>query len=473
MKAEDVLRTIREKKIEMIDVHIIDMPGVWQHVSIPVSEVDEETFSHGIPFDGSSLRGYRGIEESDMLMVPDPDTAVLDPFAAVPTLSLVANIFDPKHVAYQRDPRRIALNAEAYLVASGIADTSFWGPELEFFIFDSVRYINQGHHAAYMVDSGEGFWNSFEEGSLGHTIRTKEGYFPVPPIDSTAALRTAMVKTLQSVGIRVEMHHHEVATAGQGEIDLRFNTLTKQADTVMMYKYILRNVAQQHGKTVTFMPKPIFGDNGNGMHVHQSLWKDSRPLFYSEAPDAYAHMSPTALSYIAGVLKHARAILAFTNPSTNSYRRLVPGFEAPVNIVFSHGNRSAAIRIPVTDNAKASRIEFRTPDATSNPYLAFAALLMAGLDGIRRGLDPIKEGFGPMDKNIYALSEAELATIQSVPGSLGEALDALEQDHEFLLQGDVFSEDLIQTWIDFKRVNEVNVVNLRPHPMEFELYFNS
>ncbi len=471
MKAEDVLRTIREKKIEMIDVHIIDMPGIWQHVTVPVSEVDDETFSRGIPFDGSSLRGFRGIEESDMLMMPDPDTAVLDPFATVPTLSLVADIVDPKHVPYERDPRRVAHNAEAYLKSSGIAETSFWGPEMEFFIFDSVRYINQGHHAAYMVDSGEGFWNSFEEGSLGHTIRTKEGYFPVPPMDSTAALRTAMVKTLQSVGIRVEMHHHEVATGGQGEIDLRFNTLTKQADTVMMYKYVLRNVAQQHGKTVTFMPKPIYGDNGNGMHVHQSLWKDSKPLFYSEP--GYGHMSPMALSYIAGVLKHARAILAFSNPSTNSYRRLVPGFEAPVNIVFSHGNRSAAIRIPVTDQPQASRIEFRTPDSTSNPYLAFSAMLMAGLDGIRLGLDPVKEGFGPLDKNIYTLSQDELSTIQSVPGSLGEALDALEQDHDFLLQGGVFSEDLIKTWIHYKRVNEVDAVNLRPHPMEFELYFNS
>ncbi|OLZ10556.1 type I glutamate--ammonia ligase [Sulfobacillus thermosulfidooxidans] len=471
VKAEDVLRTIREKNIEMIDVHIIDLPGTWQHVTIPVSEVDEDTFTNGIPFDGSSLRGFRGIEESDMLMIPDPDTAVVDPFATVPTLSLVADVTDPQHVPYQRDPRRIARNAEEYLKASGIADVSYWGPEIEFFIFDSVRYINQGYHAAYQVDSSEGFWNSFAEGSLGHTIRTKEGYFPVPPLDSTAALRTAMVKALQSVGIRVEMHHHEVATAGQGEIDLRFNTLTKQADTVMMYKYVLRNVAQQHGKTVTFMPKPIYGDNGNGMHVHQSLWKDSKPLFYSE--NGYAHMSPLALSYIAGILKHARAILAFSNPSTNSYRRLVPGFEAPVNIVFSHGNRSAAIRIPVNDRPQASRIEFRTPDSTSNPYLAFAAMLMAGLDGIRQGLDPVKEGFGPLDKNIYALSKAELANIQSVPGSLSESLDALEQDHAFLLEGGVFSEDLIQTWIDYKRVNEVNAVNLRPHPMEFELYFNS
>ncbi len=471
MKAEDVLRTIREQNIEMIDVHIIDLPGTWQHVSIPVTEVDEDTFTNGVPFDGSSLRGFRGIEESDMLMIPDPQTAVIDPFAAVPTLSLVADISDPQHVPYQRDPRRIAHNAEEFLQATGIADISYWGPELEFFIFDSVRFINQGHHSSYFVESSEGFWNSNEPGSLGHTIRNKEGYFPVPPLDSTAALRAEMVKTLQNAGIRVEMHHHEVATAGQGEIDLRFNSLTKQADTVMMYKYILRNVAHQHGKTVTFMPKPIFGDNGNGMHVHQSLWKENKPLFYSE--DGYAHMSPIALGYIAGILKHARAILAFSNPSTNSYRRLVPGFEAPVNIVFSHGNRSAAVRIPVNNQPQASRIEFRTPDSTSNPYLAFAAMLMAGIDGIRQGLDPVKEGFGPLDKNIYALSKSELAEIQSVPGSLAESLEALEKDHAFLLEGGVFSEDLIETWIEYKRINEVNAVNLRPHPMEFELYFNS
>lgn len=471
MKAEDVLRLIREQNIEMVDLHLIDLPGTWHHVTLPVSEIDEETFESGVPFDGSSLRGFRGIEESDMLMIPDPSTAVVDPFYEVPTLSIIADITDPQHVPYQRDPRRIAQNAEAYLKSSGIADISFWGPELEFFIFDSARFVNHGHESMYAVDSAEGHWNSGREGGLGHTLRSKEGYFPTPPLDATHAVRSAMVKMLQKVGIRVEMHHHEVASGGQGEIDLRFSTLTKQADTVMMYKYVLRNVANSFGKTVTFMPKPIFGDNGNGMHVHQSLWKDSAPLFYSE--EGYAHMSPMALSYIAGILSHAPALLAFTNPSTNSYRRLVPGYEAPVNIVFSRGNRSAAIRIPVNDKPQASRIEFRTPDATANPYLAFAAILMAGLDGVRRELDPVKMGFGPLDKNIYTLPPEELAKIGSVPGSFGESLAALEKDHEFLLQGNVFSEDLIKTWIEYKRANEVDVVNLRPHPMEFELYFNA
>lgn len=470
MKPEDVLRTIKEKNIEMVDVHIIDLPGTWQHVTVPVTEIDEGTFTQGIPFDGSSLRGFRGIEESDMLMIPDASTAVVDPFSEVPTLSLIADVYDPQHVEYQRDPRRIAQNAEKYLKESGIADVSYWGPEIEFFIFDSVRYSNQGHESFYAVDSEEAHWNSGKPG-LGHTIRGKEGYFPVPPMDATAGIRSAMVKTLQSVGIRVEMQHHEVATAGQGEIDFRFNSLTKQADSVMMYKYVLKNVAHQFGKTVTFMPKPIFGDNGNGMHTHQSLWKEGKPLFYSE--DGYAYLSDIGLSYIAGILLHAPALLAFTNPSTNSYRRLVPGYEAPVNIVFSSGNRSAAIRIPVNDKPHLKRIEFRTPDATANPYLAFAAMLMAGLDGVRRNLDPKALGFGPLDKNIYSLTKAELANIQSVPGSLAESLNNLEKDHEFLLQGGVFSEDLIETWIDYKRSNEVNAINLRPHPMEFELYFNA
>ncbi len=470
MNVSEVMRVIREKQIEMVDFHLIDLPGTWQHVTLPVSQVDEELLEQGIPFDGSSLRGFRGIEESDMLMLPDLDTAVLDPFGTVPTLSIIADIHDPARVPYQRDPRRIAKNAEEYLKSSGVADVSYWGPELEFFIFDSVRYASRGQEAYYYLDSEEGYWNSGREG-LGHTIRPKEGYFPVSPLDSTYGLRTAMVKALQSVGIRVEMHHHEVASGGQGEIDLRFNSLTKMADTVMIYKYVLRNVAQQHGKTVTFMPKPIFGDNGSGMHVHQSLWKDGQPLFYGA--NGYAHLSEVGLAYIAGILKHAPALLALTNPSTNSYRRLVPGYEAPVNIVFSRGNRSAAVRIPVTDQPAASRIEFRTPDSTSNPYLAFAGCLMAGLDGIRNGWDPRKMGFGPIDKNIYALSEGEREHIQAVPGSFDEALRALEADHDFLLAGGVFSEDLLNTWIDLKQRNEVDAVNLRPHPLEFELYFNS
>ena len=470
LNANEVTRLIREKQIEMVDFHLIDVPGTWQHVTLPISQIDEELLQTGIPFDGSSLRGFRGIEESDMVMVPDLETVVVDPFSAVPTLSIIADVFDPERVAYQRDPRRIAKNAEEYLKRSGLADISYWGPELEFFIFDSVRFASRGHESFFHVDSEEGYWNAGREG-LGHTIRPKEGYFPTSPLDATYGLRTAMVKALQSVGIRVEMHHHEVASGGQGEIDLRFNSLTRMADIVMLYKYVVRNVAQQHGKTVTFMPKPLFGDNGSGMHVHQSLWKDGKPLFYHE--DSYAHLSEIGLAYIAGILKHGPALLALTNPSTNSYRRLVPGYEAPVNIVFSRGNRSAAIRIPVTDRPEASRVEFRTPDATSNPYLAFAACLMAGLDGVRHGWDPRKMGFGPVDKNIYALSEGEREQIQSVPGSLAESLAALEADHDFLLEGDVFSEDLIATWIDHKRRNEVDVVNLRPHPMEFELYFNS
>lgn len=470
MQVADVIRLIREKNIEMVDFHIVDLPGTWQHVTLPVSEVDEETLTQGIPFDGSSIRGFRGIEESDMIMVPDPETTVVDPFHNVPTLSIICDVTDPDGVPYQRDPRRVARNAEEYLKASGIADSSYWGPELEFFVFDSVRFLNQGHHALYELDSSEGHWNSDREGGLGLTIRPKEGYFPASPVDQIHHLRTAMVKALQQFGIRVEMHHHEVASGGQGEIDLRFNTLLRQADTVMEYKYVLRNVANQHGKAITFMPKPIYGDNGNGMHVHQSLWKDGQPLFYDAK--GYARLSDLALHYIAGVLSHAPALLALTNPSTNSFRRLVPGYEAPVNIVFSHGNRSAAVRIPRTREPKASRIEFRTPDATANPYLAFAAILMAGLDGVKKKLDPVKLGFGPMDRNIYALSAEELAKIGSVPGSLGEALENLRQDHDWLTEGGVFTEDLVQTWIDYKQKSEVDVVNLRPHPMEFELYFN-
>ncbi len=471
MKTEDVLRLIKEKNIEMVDFHIVDLFGTWQHVTLPVSEVDRNTFEHGVPFDGSSLRGFRSIEESDMIMVPDPSSAVVDQFHNVPTLSIICDITDPEGNPYQRDPRRIAQNAENYLKSTGVADTSYWGPELEFFVFDSVKFLNQGHHALYHVESGEGHWNSAQEDSLGLTIRPKEGYFPASPMDQQHHLRTAMVKALQSFGIRVEMHHHEVASGGQGEIDLRFQTLTRQADTVMMYKYILRNVAFQHGKAVTFMPKPIFGDNGNGMHVHQSLWKEGQPLFHDE--NGYARLSQLALYYIGGILYHAPALLALTNPSTNSYRRLVPGYEAPVNIVFSHGNRSAAIRIPKTTIPQASRIEFRTPDATANPYLAFSAALMAGLDGIKHRRDPVKLGFGPLDRNVYALSPEELASIQSVPGSLGEALENLRQDHDWLLEGGVFTEDVIQTWIRYKQQNEVDPVNLRPHPMEYELYFNS
>ncbi|CAB1128631.1 glutamine synthetase [Candidatus Hydrogenisulfobacillus filiaventi] len=471
MTPADVLKMIRERQVEMVDLHVIDVPGTWQHVTVPVSEISEETFEQGVPFDGSSLRGFRGIEESDMLMIPDPATAALDPFAEVPTLSLVCDVTDPEHVPYSRDPRQIAKKAEKYLAESGIADVSFWGPELEFFIFDSVRFAVEGHRALYAVDSEEGHWRSdSENNNHGYVIRPKLGYFPVAPSDSLSNLRTEMVKTLQSMGIRVEMHHHEVASGGQAEIDLRFNTLTRMADTVMTYKYVTKNVAARHGKTVTFMPKPLFGDNGSGMHVHQSLWKGETPLFYQGG--AYANLSELGLYYIGGILSHAPALLAFTNPSTNSYRRLVPGFEAPVNIVFSKGNRSAAVRIPITSNPKASRIEFRTPDSSSNPYLAFAAMLMAGLDGIRRRIDPREAGFGPVDKNIYHLSAEEKARIQSVPGSLAESLSNLERDHDFLLEGGVFDEDFLATWVDYKRTNEIDAVNLHPHPVEFQLYYD-
>jgi glutamine synthetase len=451
----------------MIDFHIIDLPGTWQHVTVPVSEIELETFTQGIPFDGSSLRGFRGIEESDMLMIPDPDTAVVDPFQSVPTLSVICDVTDPDHVPYERDPRLVAKKAEAYLKATGIADTSYWGPELEFFIFDSVRFLNQGHQAFYAIDSEEGYWNSGKEGGLGQTIRPKEGYFPTSPLDATAAVRTQMVKTLQAFGIRVEMHHHEVASGGQGEIDLRFNTLTRQADTVMMYKYVLRNVARQFGKAVTFMPKPIFGDNGNGMHVHQSLWKDGAPLFYDEV--GYGGLSDIGRWYVGGLLRHAPSLLAFTNPTVNSYHRLIPGFEAPVNLVYSNRNRSAAIRIPITGpNPKAKRIEFRVPDPSANPYLAFAALAMAGIDGIKNKIEPPE----PVDKDLYELPPDEAASIPQVPGSLEAVLDNLEADHSFLTEGGVFTEDLIETWIDYKRTRELDPIRLRPTPHEFELYYD-
>jgi glutamine synthetase len=455
----------------MVDLRIIDLPGTWQHFTVPVSEVDAAFFEAGVPFDGSSLRGFRGIEHSDMVILPDPATAVVDPFAPVPTLALVGFTREPGLTPYDRDPRTIAARAEAYLQASGIADTSYWGPELEFFLFDAVRFGVDQHAAHYAIDSAEGFWATGAGGAEhGYQVRPKTGYAPVPPTDATLAVRTDIVRHLQAQGVRVEMHHHEVATAGQQEIDLRFNTLVRQADTVMLYKYTVKNTALRHGKTATFMPKPLFGDNGSGMHVHQSLWKGGQPLFYQAG--AYAGLSDLALSYLAGILAHAPALLAFTNPTTNSYKRLVPGYEAPVNLVFSQGNRSAAIRVPVTDRPAAKRIEFRTPDPSCNPYLAFAAILLAGLDGIRRRLDPRALGFGPLDKNIYHLSDAERASIQSVPGSLEEALRHLEADHDFLLAGGVFTEDVLQAWVDYKRTTEVDPVRLRPHPMEFALYFD-
>ncbi|MFN3653261.1 MAG: type I glutamate--ammonia ligase [Armatimonadota bacterium] len=455
----------------MVDYRFIDLPGVWQHFSVPVSELSEDTFEDGLGFDGSSIRGFQQIQESDMLLFPDPATAFIDPFTRHKTLNLICDVRDPlTRETYSRDPRNIAKKAEAYLKQSGIADTSYFGPEAEFYIFDDVRFDQTSHSGYYFLDSVEGAWNTGREepgGNLGFKIRYKEGYFPCPPMDHYQDLRSEMVLTMKQVGMEVELHHHEVGTAGQSEIDLRFDTLVKMADTLMTYKYIIRNVARRAGKAVTFMPKPIFQDNGSGMHCHQSLWKGGKPLFFDES--GYAGLSETAIYYIGGLLKHAPALLALTNPTTNSYRRLVPGYEAPVNLIYSQRNRSAAVRIPMYSNSpKAKRIEFRCPDPSCNPYLAFSAMLMAGLDGIENRIMPPS----PIDKDLYDLEPAEKGEIKNTPGSLGEVLDALEADHQFLLRGDVFTEDVIRTWIDYKRARELEQVNLRPHPYEFYMYFD-
>jgi glutamine synthetase len=475
MTPEEVMRFAEERGAKMVDLKFTDVPGTWQHFSVPFSAFDVECFADGLGFDGSSIRGFQEINESDMLLMPDPVTAFMDPFTAVPTLSLICDVAEPgaAHVPYSRDPRYIARKAEAYLRQSGVADTSYWGPEAEFFVFDSARYASTQNVQIAEVDSAEAHWNSDGPRStnLGHTIRAKEGYFPVSPADTLQDIRTEMVLTMEACGIPVEAQHHEVSTGGQCEIDMRFDTLTRMADKLMLYKYIVKNVAKRHGKTATFMPKPIYGDNGSGMHVHQSLWKGERPLFFDEA--GYALLSQTARYYIGGLLTHAPAILGLAAPTTNSYKRLVPGFEAPVNLVFSRRNRSAAVRVPMySDNPKAKRIEFRPPDPACNPYLTFAALLLAGLDGIRRRIDPEAHGFGPLDKNIYELSPAEAHEIRSVPGSLDEALNALEADSEFLLQGDVFSEDLLEKYIEFKRA-QATEVRLRPTPIEFTFFYDA
>jgi glutamine synthetase len=464
-KPDEALAWASETKAKMVDLKFCDLLGTWQHMTMPLRALDAGAFDEGLGFDGSSIRGWQGIEESDMLLMPDPATAVLDPFTAEPTLSLVCEIADPvTREPYHRDPRRIARRAEEHLFATGIADTAYFGPECEFFVFDEVSYAMEVNASHYAVDSAEGHWNSGKPG-LGYTVREKEGYFPPAPHDSLADLRTAMVLTLERLGIACEFHHHEVASGGQCEIDLRYQTLTRMADQVMTYKYVVRNVARAHGKTVTFMPKPLFGDNGSGMHTHQSLWLQGTPLMADKS--GYAGLSKLARQYVGGLLTHAPALLAFCAPTTNSYRRLVPGFEAPVNLVYSQRNRSAAIRIPMySASAKAKRVEFRCPDATANPYLAFAAMLMAGIDGIENDLDP----GSPAD---YDLFEDPSGRIAQVPGSLAEALEALEYDHAFLTRGGVFSEDLIRTWIDYKRENEVDVVRLRPHPAEFALYFDA
>ncbi|KHG42443.1 MAG: type I glutamate--ammonia ligase [Dolichospermum sp. DEX189] len=466
---KEILKKIQDEKIQMIDLKFIDTLGTWQHLTMYQDQIDESSFSDGVPFDGSSIRGWKGIEESDMTMVLDPNTAWIDPFMKEPTLSIICSIKEPRTGQwYNRCPRVIAQKAIDYLASTGLGDTAFFGPEAEFFIFDDVRYDQTANSGYYHVDSVEGRWNTGrdEKPNLGYKTRVKEGYFPVPPTDSFQDMRTEMLLTMKDCGVPIEKQHHEVATGGQCELGFKFGKLIEAADWLMTYKYVIKNVARKYGKTVTFMPKPIFGDNGSGMHCHQSIWKNGQPLF---AGDKYAGMSEMGLYYIGGILKHAPALLAITNPTTNSYKRLVPGYEAPVNLAYSQGNRSASVRIPLSgDNPKAKRLEFRCPDATSNPYLAFAAMLCAGIDGIKNKIHPGE----PLDKNIYELSPEELSKIPSTPGSLELALEALENDHAFLTESGVFSEDFIQNWIDYKVANEVKQMQLRPHPYEFFLYYD-
>jgi glutamine synthetase len=465
----DVLRRVKEEEIEMIDFKFMDFPGQWQHFSVPVSQLKEESFEEGFGFDGSSLRGFKRINESDMVIIPDPTTAFIDPFIEMKTLSLICDVYEPvTKEKYQRCPRNIAQKAEAYVASTGIADTAYFGPEAEFFILDDVRFDTNGHSSYYFIDSREGRWNSGrnEEPNLGYKPRYKEGYFPVPPTDSMNDIRNMMVRYLINAGIEVETQHHEVATGGQAEIDLRFNSLTAMADDLLMFKYIVKNTARQYNKTVTFMPKPLFGDNGSGMHTHMSLWKDGKPLFYG---NKYANLSESALYFIGGILKHAPALCAITNPTTNSYKRLVPGFEAPVNLAYSQSNRSAAIRIPVySSSPNTKRVEYRTPDPACNPYLAFSAMLMAGIDGIMNKIDP----GDPLDKDIYDMPPEELKNVPSAPASLEQALAALERDHGFLLKGDVFTEDVVNAWIEYKYNREAKEMSLRPHPYEYALYYD-
>jgi len=469
MTPKEVLAFAKEKGAKVVDIRFLDFPGVWQHFTVPMSEFDESSFEDGFGFDGSSIRGWQPINASDMLVIPDPATARMDPFYEVATLVVIGNIVDPiTRESYTRDPRFIAQKAEAYLKSTGIGDTAFIGPEAEFFIFDDIRFESSRHRAFYEIDSIEGIWNTGrDEGpNLGYKPRHKQGYFPVPPMDKFQDLRTEMMLVLEELGIAMECQHHEVATAGQAEIDMRFQPLLLMGDQMMWFKYVLKNVATRNGYSVTFMPKPLLEDNGTGMHTHLSIWKDGEPTF---AGDGYAGVSDTALYAIGGILKHARAVCAFTNPTTNSYKRLVPGFEAPVNLAYSSRNRSASVRIPMySGSPKAKRIEFRTPDPSCNGYLAFSAILMAALDGIENKIDPGE----PLDKDIYGMSPEELADVPSAPGSLQEALAALADDHAFLLKGDVFTKDVIDTWIDYKTKNEVNDVNLRPHPHEFFLYYD-
>ncbi len=477
MTANDVMAKIEKEGIRVVDLRFIDLPGLWQHFTVSAREFSEDVFEEGIGFDGSSIRGFQEIQESDMLLFPDATSAFMDPFAAEPTLCLICNVKDPvTGEDYSRDPRHIAQKAENYLKSTGIGDTAYFGPEPEFFIFDDVRFGQGYNEGYYHIDAGEGFWNAGRvenpdgagnSRNLGYKIRYKQGYFPVPPMDSHQDLRTEMLLALEALGVEIEVHHHEVGTAGQAEIDMRFDSLVNMGDKLLKYKYAIKNVARKHGKTVTLMPKPVFQDNGSGMHVHQSIWKNGRNQFF--AAGTYGDLSETAIHYIGGILKHAPALLALTNPTTNSYRRLVPGYEAPINLIYSMRNRSAAVRIPVySKSEKAKRVECRFPDPTCNGYLAFSAMLMAGLDGVQNKIMPPE----PMDKDLYDLPPEELGKIESTPGDLSQVLDALEADHDFLLKGDVFTPDVIENWISYKRENEVDAIRLRPHPWEFALYFD-
>lgn len=465
---KDAVKFAKDNGAQIADLRFCDLPGLMQHFSIPIDELTEAGFGEGYGFDGSSIRGFQAIQESDMLLVPDPTTAVIDPFLEVPTLTINCFVRDPiTGESYSRDPRYIAKKAEDHLRGSGIADTSYWGPELEFYIFDEARFDQNQNQGYYFIDSTEGVWGSGTPGSRGYRPRYKEGYFPVPPMDQYQDLRSEMVLNLKGMGVEIEVHHHEVGTAGQAEIDMRFDTLLRMADKVMLYKYVTKNVAWRHGKTVTFMPKPIFGDNGSGMHTHQSLWRNGENLFWDET--GYGQISDTARYYTGGLIQHSSSLLAFCAPTTNSYRRLVPGYEAPINLVLSQRNRSACVRIPVYKKSpKEKRLEFRPPDPSCNPYLAFAAMLQAGLDGVRNKIEPPE----PIDKDLYDLEPEEAAQVQQVPGSLEEVLNALEKDHDYLLEGGVFTEDVIETWLSYKRVRELDQVRLRPHPWEFMLYFD-
>ncbi|MCZ6877145.1 MAG: type I glutamate--ammonia ligase [Acidobacteria bacterium] len=470
MTPDEVLKQIKDDGIQMVDLRFVDFPGLTQHFSVVPRVLTADKFQEGLGFDGSSIRGWRNIHESDMLVIPDPETAFIDPFFEHPTLVMMCDILDPvTREAYGRCPRTILKKAVAHLQSTGVADSAFFGPEAEFFIFDEVRFDTREHESYYHVDSIEGQWNTGRQepgGNLGFKPRHKEGYFPTPPTDKFQDLRTEMVLIMERCGIEVEVQHHEVATAGQAEIDLKFDNILRMADKLVLYKYIVKNTAIRHGKTATFMPKPLWNDNASGMHVHQSLWKDSKPLF---AGDGYAGFSELGLHYIGGLLKHAKALTALTAPTTNSFKRLVPGFEAPVNLAYSSRNRSACCRIPVyASSPKSTRVEFRSPDPSCNPYLAFAGLLMAGLDGVLNKIHPGE----PVDKDLYDLPPEEAAKIEQLPGSLAEALDILEGDHQWLLEGDVFSDDVIHTWLEYKRQHEVNEVNQRPHPYEFHLYYD-